>query len=220
MNKERIANLIAAGMTDAQIATVVGISPSRLSQIRKEEDFILLLQSKQAELSIKDVEEISLSAKYSAVEHLLLEQVSQMAPVSELRDVTNALRVIAERQEKAKSRLNPIVQSAPVINTIVQLNLPSHAIPEVVLNQEKEVIAIGNRQLAPLSSEGVVGLFKKLNTEGNAEGNTEHEPTSLPRSSEENAKQTLPSAYEPEKLSVAATKFLDSLHPAPTALQF
>ncbi len=227
MNYERIATLIASGLTDAQVATIIGVSPARISQIKKEEDFFTLLSAKQTEVAAKDVEEISLTAKYTAAEHLLIEQVTQMAPVSELRDVTAALRVIAERQEKAKSRMNPVIQGSPIINNIVQLSLPAHAIPEITLNSEKEVIAIGQRNLAPLSSQGVLGLFNKLSNtntidaltiEGNSNGSE-----SIPGSAKEDASKALPKPCQSNVnvgLSLGASKFLDSLHPAPFASVF
>lgn len=181
-SQERIATLLATGLTDAQVASIVGLSPSRLSQLRQEPDFQLLLSAKTAEAEAKDIEEIALSAKYKAAEYALLDQVTQLSAVSELRDVTNALRVVAERQDRAKLRANPILQNTPVINNIVQLSLPSHAVPEVTLSKEREVIAIGTRDLTPLSSAGVIGLFKGLS----------HEQTSLPGSTEENIGEALP----------------------------
>lgn len=166
MNIERIATLLASGLTAAQVATIVGVSPARISQIQKEPDFAEIFTAKQIEVQKKDIEEVSLTAKYTSAEHLLIDQMMQMAPVSELRDVTAALRVVAERQEKAKTRMNPVIQASPTINNIIQLTLPAHAIPEIAFNAEKEVIAIGHRDLAPLSSAGVLGLFGKL-TEAN-----------------------------------------------------
>lgn len=170
MNLERVATLLASGLTAAQVATIVGVSPARISQIQKEPDFAEIFTAKQIEVQKKDIEEVSLTAKYTSAEHLLIDQMMQMAPVSELRDVTAALRVVAERQEKAKTRMNPVIQASPTINNIIQLTLPAHAIPEIAFNAEKEVIAIGHRDLAPLSSAGVLGLFGTLN---NQEANNE-----------------------------------------------
>jgi hypothetical protein len=220
MNHDRIATLLASGLLASQVATIVGVSPARITQLQKEEGFAEILAGKQAEVAAKDIEEISLSAKYTAVEHLLIEQMVQMAPVSELRDVTAALRVVAERQEKAKSRMNPILQQSPVLNNIVQLILPSHAIPELALNAEREVIAIGNRNLAPLSSSGVLSLFATpaLNAiPANLNAGEYHEPARIQPSTEADAPETLPST---QGITAGAMKFLDSLHPAPFAASF
>jgi hypothetical protein len=152
----------------ANVASIVGCSPARISQLAKEsEEFRNLLALKEAEAQKDDIEETALSTKYHAAEHALLDQVLSMAPVSELRDVVGALRVVAERQEKVKTRLNPIVQSQPIINQIVQINIPSHALPEVVLTKDYEVVSVDNLNLAPLTSQGVTNLFKNLKEKEN-----------------------------------------------------
>jgi len=233
--RERIATLLVAGLLPAQVATIVGVAPGRISQIMKEEDFALFLSAKEAENKDVDIEEVSLSGKYLAAEHALLAQVLSMAPSSELRDVTAALRVVAERQERAKSRMNPIVQQAPVYNTIVSLSLPAHAVPELTFSGTKEVIAIENRNLAPLSSKGVLSLFKDMAAHkddptdaiSNTSDGENHEPTRTLAEATGSPAESLPFQEPIEvenpssgKLAEGARRFLDSLHPAPSALQY
>jgi len=219
MQAERIATLLAAGLPHTSVATIVGISPARVSQLLKEPEFLLIFEAKKAETEKKDQEEVSLSGKYLAAEHVLLNQVMAMAHVSELRDVTAALRVVAERQEKAKSRMNPIIQSAPVYNTIVQLSLPAHATPELSYAQNREVIAIENRNLAPLSSSGVLSLFNSLDKpqaiENTIGSSTAGEGNDTLRSIESPASGSSQAVPVYEGLKEGARKFLDSLHPAP-----
>lgn len=223
---ERIASLLATGIPHTSVATIVGISPGRVSQLLKEESFQTLLAEKQTEVAEKDTEETNLSAKYLEAEHILLKQVIEMAPVSELRDVTAALRVVAERQEKAKTRTTPILQQSPVYNTIVQLGLPAHAVPELSFGQNREVTAIENRNLAPLGSAGVLGLFNAMRANNANPAKLEGEPSHVTtRTLEETTgspPETLPSkeSVAVGKLISGATKFLDSLHPAPYAGSF
>ena len=165
MKIDRIATLSASGLTPAAISTIVGVSPARISQIQATDEYKETLQAKTVELAEKDQEELSLSAKYLEAEHLLVKQVIEMAPISELRDVVGALRVVAERQEKAKARMNSVFHAQPVFNNIVQLQLPQHATPELAYGQNREVLAIENRALTPLSSSGVLGLFKSMASE-------------------------------------------------------
>ena len=112
-------------------------------------------------------EEETITAKYSAAEHMLLNQMMELIPISEMRDVTQALKVVAERQEKAKTRIAPIFQGTVVNSqTIIKLQLPNHAIPEIQMSSNKEVISIGEQELAPLPSSGVTDLFKTLKDKG------------------------------------------------------
>ena len=161
MNIDRITTLLASGLKPSNVASIVGCSPARISQLAQDQHFQDLLTSKIAELEADDVEEKTLSAKYLSAEHTLLNQIIEMAPISELRDVTAALRVVAERQEKAKTRLNP-VQGATIINQTVQIAVPSHTLPEISLTKDLEVISVNTLNLAPLTSEGVTNLFKSM----------------------------------------------------------
>lgn len=163
MNLERVATLLASGLPAASVASIIGVSPARISQLKAEEGFEEIFQAKMAEMATKDAEEVSIGAKYLEAEHKLLKQVIDLSSVSEMRDVTAALRVVAERQERAKNRINPIQQGTQVFNTVVQLQLPTHAVPELSFSGNKEVIAIQERSLAPLSSTAVTSLFASMN---------------------------------------------------------
>ena len=167
MNIERITTLLASGLKPSNVASIVGCSPARISQLSADPHFQNLLAAKVAEAEESDVEEKTITAKYIAAEHILLNQIIDMAPVSELRDVTAALRVVAERQEKAKTRLNP-VQGTTIINQTVQIAVPSHTLPEISLTKELEVISVNTLNLAPLTSEGVTNLFKNLRADKEA----------------------------------------------------
>jgi hypothetical protein len=180
MNLDRITTLLASGIKPAQVASIVGISPARISQLAKENpEFQNLLASKEAEAKEKDIEEIALTGKYHAAEHALLDQVLAMAPVAELRDVTAALRVVAERQDKAHLRKNPIQQSQPVLQQVIQLSIPTHALPEVYISRQKEIIAIDDKSLAPLSSEGVTTLFSNMRKQENDTARIPSEPEAI-----------------------------------------
>lgn len=162
MNIERITTLLASGLKPSNVASIVGCSPARISQLAQQDDFKNLLAAKQAEADATDVEEQALSNKYHAAEHALLNQILELAPICEMRDATAALRVVAERQDKAKTRLNPVQGSQAVIQQVIQITIPQHAMPNVVLTSDKEVLAIDNTNLAPLSSTGVTSLFASM----------------------------------------------------------
>lgn len=161
----RIATLLASGLNAAQVSSIVNLSPSRISQIAATDEFKNIYAAKREESEKKDVEETAIAAKYLSAEHALIDQVVAMAPSAELRDVTAALRVVAERQEKAAIRKNPIHAATIVHNNIVQLQLPSHALPEITLNAEREVIAVNDKTLAPLPSQSVTALFSSMRKE-------------------------------------------------------
>lgn len=214
MNKERIATLLASGLKPSHVATIVGITPARISQLAKEDfEFQNLLATKTAEAEKEDVEEQALSAKYHAAEHQLLDQVLAMAPMAELRDVTNALKVVAERQEKVKVRQNPIQQQQAVVNQVIQIALPNHAfgVPHVTISKEKEITSVDGRNLAPLSSNAVTNLFNSLKNKGE-----QHEPARISEASEEPAQEVISKQEMKDSLKAV----MDSFHPTPYAESF
>jgi len=163
----RVATLLASGIKPSQVASIVGWTPARVSQLSQSEDFQLILREKMEEASKKDVEEAAITAKYLTAEHILIDQIVQMAPSAELRDVTQALRVVAERQEKSKQRMNPAHANLTVHQHIVQLTLPKHALPEITVSSEREVIAIDDMSMAPLTATGVENLFSQMKEKEN-----------------------------------------------------
>lgn len=218
MSADRIAGLVASGIKPTDISTIVGLSPSRISQIQSTEEYSKALAVKMAELEKEDVEETALSAKYLTVEHKILDSLTATIPTAEVKDMISALRVINERNLKHHQRVNPAMNGQTVYNTIVQLGLPAHAVPEYDFSSTKEVISIDNRNLAPMSSTSVVNLFKNMEpaitqapTEGETvyldrEGNSNEPRTSL-SSAEESVAAPLPSS----QIGAGALSFLKNL---------
>lgn len=163
MNLDRIATLLSQGLKPSQVASIVGCVPARITQISQQEDFKLILADKMA-LAEKDFTEAqALDAKYLNLEHKIIQQIEDTIPSAELRDVTAALRVITERQFRKQQFANPIqAGTVNVQQNIVQLTLPQNSIPAFTANKENEIIAINGQTIAPLSSQGVESLFKKM----------------------------------------------------------
>lgn len=161
----RVAKLLASGLTATQVASVVGLSPGRISQLTKEPGFDLLYQAEQVETEKTFSEETALDAKYLSTEHALLKTIEEQAPMADMQGAVAALRVITERQFKKKQAMAPVPTQGLVIQQVVQISLPRRSIPEVALSSDNEVTAINQQSLAPMSSTGVVSLFKRLRGE-------------------------------------------------------
>ena len=181
MNLERIASLLSQNLKPSQVASIVGCSPARITQISQQEDFKLLLADKNAEATKAFSETAALDSKYLHAEHQLLNAITEQAPMADMRDNVNALRVITERQYRKAAITNPVSNgSVQLTQNFVQLNIPQHALPEISLNSLNEVIAINTQTLAPLSSKGVTDLFSSM------KGNN-HEPERIHSCADQNA---------------------------------
>lgn len=165
MNRDRIATLLSQGIRQAQVASIVGISPSRLSQLLKEDEELKnLIALKEADISKENAETVALQGKVLTVKHALLDQMAALIPVSELRDITSAYRAIHEAEMAQKKGTLPTAPASPIQNNTLIVNMPVHALPRpsITVNEQNEVISVNEKTLAPLSAEGVTALFKTL----------------------------------------------------------
>lgn len=159
---QRIASLHASGLNSAQISSIVGVSPSRISQLVATSEYQDILTSLRSEVEEKNIEETAISAKYLSAEHALLSKILENSSNCEMRDLVSALRVIAERQERAATRKAPIHAASITHNQVIQLVLPSHALPELTISSDNQITSIANQSIAPLTAEGVTSLFSSL----------------------------------------------------------
>lgn len=195
----RIATLLASGLNQNQVSSIVNVSPSRIAQITATDAFKEIYADKKLAHDKEDVEKLAISAKYLSAEHALLDHIIANVPNVEMKDAAAALRIVAERQDKAAARINPVHAGVVVNQNIVQLMLPTHAIPEIVLNNDREVVAINNQTLAPLSSDAVTNLFAKLSGK-----ETENVQASLPDLTEESTRLPLEDFSAPNYSYAAA----------------
>lgn len=159
--RTRILNYLAQGVKPAQVASIVGCTASYISQLGKDEEFLKELAAARVETHKNVDEDKVLTNKYMAMEHRLLDSMEGAMALAELPAIVRALEVIGNRQEKRAQRLAAPVQPGNGI-TIVHISLPQHAVPEYQINPQKEVVAIGGREINPMSSEGVRKLFQNL----------------------------------------------------------
>lgn len=163
VNKDRLATLLAAGVLPSRAATIVGISPGRITQLVTSDDgFKLLLDSKKAEREITDTSEKDLDIKYEEAESMLLANIINQAQGAELRDSVAALKVVAERQDRRKIKTVADPNQGTTINNYVAVMLPGHAVPAppIDISANGEVTSIDNRSLTPLSTGRVLSLFR------------------------------------------------------------
>jgi len=169
--KERIRNLLASGIKPAEISSIVGCSPSYISQLLKDEDFKKEVEALIIQNAQEKTEEEHLDTRYQNLEHKILTNIENSLPEAELPHLTRALEVIAKRQIERTKIKNPI-PTAPLVNiTVAQIALPQHVLeapkPAIAVNEKNEIIAIDAKSLAPMSSEGVRNIFKQLQEKKN-----------------------------------------------------
>ena len=161
--KERIKAYLADGLTGAQVATILGCSPSYISQLLKNEDFKLEVEAALV-ANQKPADEV-LETRYVSLEHAIVKRMQEELPGAELPHLTKALEAVTKSNDSRFKRKHPALMT-PGSSTvqIANIYLPQHALPAPVmtLNEKSEVVAIDNRPLAPMSAAGVKNLFEQM----------------------------------------------------------
>ena len=162
----KILNYLANGLAASQIATLVGCSPGYISQLLAKDDFKAKL--KQLILDNPATVDDKLEDKYSALEHSLVNAMTDAIPGAELPAITRALETISKIKHERHIRKNPALASTNNLNVqVVQLTMPTHLLrhnPVIHMNENSEILAIDNEPMAPLSSDGVRNLFEAIKT--------------------------------------------------------
>lgn len=163
--RTRLIKLLSQGILPVQAAKIIGCTPAYISQLSKDPEFKASLEVELARLDQEDEapEQEILSNKYLAAEHALLDSVIGSAALMDPRDQIRALEVISNRAIQHKKISNPVPnQTSLTQNNVVVLQLPSHSVPEIKVNDNNEIIAIDNRPMAPMTSTGVRNLFQEM----------------------------------------------------------
>lgn len=158
--QEAIVKLLAQGLSQAQVASVVGCSEGYISQVVSKEGIAELIEEQRGKVVV-EAETKTREKRYLSLEDRILEKLENDTPFAEYKEVTKLLEILHRR----KDPLPKLVQSNTQINNTVVLQIPQAAVPEIQLNENREVIGINNSSLAPLGAQGVKSLFLKMKLE-------------------------------------------------------
>lgn len=166
--KDRIKKLLIAGYKASDIASIVGCSPSYVSQLLHDGEFKAEVEAAMLAQQADDDEEVHLENRYQKIKHKILNNIEQSLPNAELPQLVRALEVVDKVEDNTKRRKLPAPVSPTNIGSIhiTQIALPAHALeapkPVVTVNEKNEIIAIDARPLAPMSSDGVKNIFSQI----------------------------------------------------------
>lgn len=164
--RERIKKLLIGGLKASEIVSIVGCSPSYISQLLHEEDFRNEVEAGMIADQGEKKEEEHLDVRYQNTEHKLLTAMEASLVEASLSEISRALEVVGKRRDMRKQGLAPAPAGTTFVQNVISLTLPAHAIqnhqPVVSLNNMQEIIAIDAKPLAPMSSIGVKNMFEQL----------------------------------------------------------
>lgn len=164
VKNRRILDLLAQGVSPQQVLNITGASPAYIKALINDETFKAYLEKEAAQYMAEAKEEEIVSSKYLATEHAILKHINEQLPHAEFHHAVRALEVISKRQEAHRQQARTAAPVAANNINIVNISVPTHALPEYILNNNNEVVQVGAKPLSPMPSSAVVDLFQKLST--------------------------------------------------------
>ena len=175
MDTSKAVHYLSLGLPPSQVASIVGVSPGRISQLLADPEIKKQIAIKELENSEKSTEEERIDAKILSVKNTILDGIAASANEATFMELARAYEMIS-RAESLKKNPLPLAGTNLFAGMTVQISIPQRVLEhEIHVTGEKEVIAIGNKTLAPLPSAQVTELFKRMKGE-------QDEPKSLPGS--------------------------------------
>lgn len=174
--KDRIATLLVQGMKPRMIASIVGCDESYISQLLKNEDFVWHLEQLGVEMEeaataapeqVREKESLYYLDKLAGAEHHVLDKVLTELPYLSGRDALAALSEVGKRRDAMQASLDRAKglslaqQPTSPGQTIINLVLPAMVLPELTFASNREIIAIGERSVAPMPTGKLQAMLDK-----------------------------------------------------------
>jgi hypothetical protein len=157
--EEKALALLGQGLSAEVVASAIGVSASRISQLLSREDF----SGKVSELRYEALQSHNVrDGKYDSLEDKLLKKLEGSLPLlMKPVDIMRALKLANE----AKRRGAAAPVNAQENTTIVQLVLPKQITQQFALNIDNQVVAAGEQSLVTMQSGELLNLGKQREAE-------------------------------------------------------
>jgi hypothetical protein len=158
--KDQVIHWLARGFQPVKVAEIVGCTAAYVSQIQAAADYTdLLAEEKKGIERSKQADEIE--EEYIKLESSVVAQAKDNLAFADFRDLTQMMSALIQRRQKSTVSAGSIVSNVQNNKTFI-LQVPASVVPELMLNENKEIIAIGGKTLAPMPATGVRELFNAI----------------------------------------------------------
>lgn len=151
---DQVASYLGQGFTQVDTARICGCTESYVSQLIREESFKDKLKVEYAKYQGLRVDQKLVRLKEKTINRII-----EQLEYAEIPDAVRILEAVS-RIENAK-----VASTIPTGGTVqhITVNMGQMVQTEkVTFNERREIIAIGERSLAPMATEGVRKMFEGL----------------------------------------------------------
>lgn len=142
--EERALKLLGAGASQVQTAAALGVTESLISQMMSEEEFSQKVSTLRFEAAQKHNER---DATYDSLEDKTLQQLGKYLPtVTKPMELTRILATLNAAKRRGTSAPEQIIQQTQVVNLV----LPTVAMPQFVVGGNNQVVRAGEQNLVTI----------------------------------------------------------------------
>lgn len=164
--EERAIALLGSGLTPEVVASTLGVSPSRISQLMSDEVFA----DKVVKLRYENLQKHNKrDAGYDELEDALLEKFRDLMPLMmRPMEVLKAMSVINAAKRRGQSAPEAITQH----NTVVNLMMPTQVIQNFQVDAKNHVIKTGDQELLTINPRELLASVKNKGVPSNDSSTT------------------------------------------------
>lgn len=144
--EERAIKLLGSGISPEQVATALGVSASRISQLLSDQTFAQAV----AELRFEALQKHNaIDASYDTLEEALIEKLADVLPLMmRPMEILKAVQVINAAKRRGQSAPEQITHQ----NTVVNLVIPTQIIQKFQMNSNNQITNVGSQTLETIQS--------------------------------------------------------------------
>jgi hypothetical protein len=153
--EERAIKLLGSGVNPEQVATAIGVTPSRISQLLADQDFATAV----AELRFASLQRHNeTDAAYDSLEDALIEKLADVLPLMvRPAEILKAIQVVNGAKRRGQSAPEQITHQ----NTVVNLIMPTQIIQKFSMNSNNQITNVGSQTLETIQSGTLLARSKE-----------------------------------------------------------
>jgi ABC-type histidine transport system ATPase subunit len=154
--ESKVLTLLGQGFAPEMVATAVGVTPARISQLLSQDEFA----QQVAELRYKQLAaHTERDSKYDTLEDQILERLrTSLSMVFDPMKLAKLLSVV----NSAKRRGAAAPEHLTTQQTVVQLNIPTAILQQFTTNINNQVVKAGQQDLITVQSANMTALLTKM----------------------------------------------------------
>jgi hypothetical protein len=163
--EQRAITLLGNGLGPEQVATAVGVTASRISQLLSDHDFATAV----AELRFQNLQKHNeIDASYDLLEEQLIEKLADVLPLMmRPMEILKAIQIVNGAKRRGQSAPEQITHQ----NTVVNLVMPTQIIQKFQMNSNNLITNVGSQTLETIQSSRLLEGASAVGAGGTKNGN-------------------------------------------------